>query len=337
MKAIVQTRYGSPEDVLELQEIEMPVVGENDVLVQVRAASVHADVWHVVTGQPYILRLMGAGIISPKIRVPGTDLAGTVESVGTAVKRFKKGDAVFGESQNQMQWKNGGAFAEYAAVPEQALAHKPPGVTFEQAAAVPTAGYIALINLRGQAAIQPGQSVLINGAGGGVGSIALQVAKARGGQTTAVDRADKLEMLRSLGADRVIDYAQEDVTRGEELYDLIFDVASTLSLNQCKRILKPAGTYVIIGHDHYGNAGRRVFGSLPLMFWLMARAVFDRQLPKNEFSLPPKEEVMAELGALLETGKLTPVIGRTFPLAEVPEAIRYLQEGKTLGKIIITP
>ncbi len=337
MKAIVHTRYGEPQDVLELREIDTPRPGDDQVLVRVLATSVHADVWHVVSGRPILVRLMGAGLFRPKHRVPGTDLAGVVESVGKDVTRFKVGDSVFGESHMKMQWRNGGTFAERAAVPEGALELKPENVSFEQAASVPSSGYIALINLRASAEIHPGHCVLINGAGGGVGSIALQVAKARGATVTAVDQAEKQEMLRSLGADRVIDYRQEDFTQGDERYDLIFDVASTLSLKDCKRVLNPKGTYVIIGHDHYGAAGGRLLGNLPHFFKLQALAPFDRHLPALSFSIPGKTEIMTELKELLEAGKLTPVIDRTFPLSEAGAAMRYMQSGGGLGKIIITP
>jgi NADPH:quinone reductase-like Zn-dependent oxidoreductase len=337
MKAVVQTRYGPPEQALEVREIDRPEVGDDEVLVRVRASSVHADVWHVVTGLPYVLRLMGSGLLRPKVRVPGTDLAGTVEVVGRSVTRFKVGDVVFGESHGGFQWKNGGAWAEFAAAPEAALALKPENVSFEQAAAVATAGSIALSNLRFEHALQPGHHVLINGAAGAVGSIALQVAKARGARVTGVDGADKLELLRSLGADHVIDYTQADVTRRDERYDLIFDVASTLSISACKRIFTPTGIYVLIGHDHYGRAGRRVLGSIPSVVWLAARALFNRHLPAPFFSAPPKQPIMAELGELLGTGKLTPVIDRTFPLEDASEAIRRLANGHALGRIIIAP
>ncbi len=337
MKAIVQTRYGKPQDVLELREIDTPEVGDDEVLVQVRATSVHADVWHAVGGRPILVRLMGAGLFRPKDPVPGTDLAGVVESVGKDVTRFTVGDAVFGESHIKMQWRNGGTFAEFAAVPEGALELKPENVSFEQAASVPSSGYIALINLTGSAEVQPGHRVLINGAGGGVGSIALQVAKARGATVTAVDSAGKLEMLSSLGADRVIDYHQEDFTQGDERYDLIFDVASNLSLEDCKRVLNPTGVYVIIGHEHYGAAGGRLLGSLPHFFKLVARAPFDRHLPALSFSVPGTTEIMTELKELIEAGKLTPIIDRTFPLSETRAAMRYLQDGGGPGKILITP
>ncbi|UCF07033.1 MAG: NAD(P)-dependent alcohol dehydrogenase [bacterium] len=337
MKAIVQDKYGSPDTVLQLREIDKPVIGDDEVLVRVRAASVHPDVWHAVTGRPYVLRLMGAGVFRPKDSVPGTDVAGLVESVGTDVTRFEPGDEVFGETRTEHQWRNGGAFAEFVSIPQDALALKPRGITFEQAASVPTSGLIALSNLHGGGRIQPGQSVLINGAGGGVGTIAVQLAKAYGARVTGVDCTEKLEMIRSLGADQVIDYTREDFTQRGERYDLIFDVASNLSLSDCKRALVPTGTYVLIGHDHYGAAAGRIFGSFPRFFKLMALSPFVCQLPKPSFSMPSKKEVMAVLAEFLEAGKLTPVIDRTYPLKEVPEAIRYLQGGGAVGKIIITP
>lgn len=339
MKAVVQTGYGEPHDVLEVREIDPPPVGEREVLVRVHAASVHADVWHVVRGYPWILRLMGSGLRRPSPPVPGTDLAGTVEAVGSAVTRFAPGDAVFGESRGGSQWKNGGAWAELAAVPEDELALKPEGVSFEQAACVPTAGNIAIANLRGRARIEPGQHVLVNGAAGGVGSLALQIAKARGARVTGVDHTDKLELLRVLGADEVIDYTREDATDGSAgaRYDLVFDVASTLKPSACKRVLTPAGVYVVIGHDHYGTLGRRLFGSVPAMLWLMVCGLFQRHLPRPDFSLPPKPEVMAELRGLLAGGALTPAVDRTLPLDAAAEALRYLQTGRAAGKVLLTP
>jgi len=337
MKAIVQDKYGSPDDVLELREIDEPVVGDDEVLVRVRAASVHPDVWHVVTGRPYVLRLMGSGLRKPKNPIPGIDVAGHIESVGREVTRFVPGDEVFGESHRGSQWQNGGAFAEYASVPQDALALKPNGITFEQAAAVPTSGSIALLNLRAGGQIQPGHSVLINGAGGGVGSIAVQLAKAYRARVTGVDSAKKLEMVRSLGADHVIDYTQEDFTQGGERYDLILDVASNLSFSDCKRVLTPTGTYVRVGHDHFGAVGSRTFGSLPSFFKLLARSPFDRHLPDLNFSFPSKKDSIAVLKEFLEAGKLTPVIDRTYPLSEIREAMRYMQEGHVRGKIVITP
>ena len=337
MKAIIQEKYGLPDDVLQLREIAKPVAGDDEVLVRVRAASVHPDVWHVVTGRPYVLRLMGAGLLKPKNPVPGTDVAGHVESVGKNVTQFRPGDEVFGETLKGSQWANGGAFAEYVSVPQDALALKPKGISFEQAAAVPTSGLIALHNLQHPRKIQPGQSVLINGAGGGVGSIAVQLAKAYGARVTGVDSTKKLEMVRALGADQVIDYTKEDFTQLGERYDLIFDVASNLSLTDCKRALTPKGIYVLIGHDHYGDAGGRVFGSLPRFFKLFALSPFVSQLPEMSFSVPSRKDTMPVLKEFLEAGKLTPIVDRVYPLSQVTEAIRYLQEGDARGKIIITP
>ena len=337
MKAVVQDRYGSPDDVLEFREIDKPVARGNEVLVRVRATSVHPDVWHVVTGRPYVLRLMGAGLLKPKTPVPGTDVAGFVESVGKDVTRFGPGDEVFGETHLELQWRNGGAFAEYASVPQDALALKPIGITFEQAAAVPTSGFIALHNLQNGGRIQPDQRVLVNGAGGGVGTIAIQLAKVYGARVTGVDSTEKMEMVRSLGADHVIDYTQEDFTQRSERYDLILDVASNLSLSACKRALMPTGIYVLIGHDHFGDAAGRFFGSLPRVLKLVALSPFVSQLPNLSSSIPRKKDIMAVLKEFLEAGKLTPVIDRTYPLSEVPEAMRYLQAGHARGKIIITP
>jgi NADPH:quinone reductase-like Zn-dependent oxidoreductase len=280
---------------------------------------------------------MGAGILKPKNPVPGTDVAGLVESVGKDVTRFGPDDEVFGETHIKLQWQNGGAFAEYVSVPQDALALKPPGIGFEQAAAVPTSGFIALFNLQNAGQIQPGQNVLINGAGGGVGSIALQIAKAYGARVTGVDGTEKLEMIRSLGADRVIDYTREDFSQHGERYDLIFDVASNLSYSACKHALHLTGTYVLIGHDHYGKAAGRIFGSLPHFFKLILLSTFDRRLSPLSSTIPSKKDIMAVLKEFLEAGKLTPFIDRTYPLSEVCEALHYLQGGHVRGKIIITP
>lgn len=337
MRAVIQYRYGQPADVLRLGEIDRPVPADDEVLVRVHAASVHADVWHVVTGRPYVLRLMGAGLTRPTNPVPGTDLSGVVASAGKRVTRFRPGDAVFGETHTRHQWLNGGAFAEYAAVPEATLVRLPEGVSFEQAAAVPTSGYIALHNLGLGGPIVPGRRVLINGAGGAVGTIALQVAKARGAHVTGVDHAEKLEMLRALGTDEVVDYTSEDVTRREERYDLILDVASNLSLRACKPILSPAGVYVLIGHDHYGAASGRVVGGVPRSVGLMVMSRFVRGLPEEDLTMPSKREVMDTLAELLESEALTPIVDRTFPLEAATEALRYLEQGHARGKILIVP
>jgi NADPH:quinone reductase-like Zn-dependent oxidoreductase len=334
MRAVVQHSYGSAE-LLQVRDVDAPVVGDDDVLVRVRAASVHPDVWHVVTGRPYVLRLMGSGLRRPKYQVPGTDVAGLVEAMGRNVTRFQRGDEVFGETVTGYQWHNGGAFAEYVSVPQDALASKPANITFEQAAAVPTSGLIALHNL-GQGRLRAGQRVLVNGAGGGVGAFAVQIAKAQGATVTGVDAAEKLDMIRSLGADHVIDYALADFTLADPRYHLIFDVVGSHSFRECRRALTPDGSYVLIGHDGFGDAAGRWLGSMPRVLGLVAMSPFMRQLPPINFKLPPKKDSMAALNGYLEAGDLTPIIAKTFSLDEVPEALGYLQSGQAQGKIVIS-
>lgn len=333
MKAIVQARYGAPDD-LELREVDRPAVGDDAVLVRVRAASVHPDVWHVVCGRPYVLRLMGAGLLRPANPIPGTDVAGTVESVGKNVTEFRKGDAVFGETITSHQWTHGGAFAEYVSAPRDRLAHKPDNVTFEQAASVPTSGYIAVLNLRGGRLVQPGQSVLVNGAAGGVGALALQLAKSRGAHVTGVDGPGKLDLLRSLGADEVLDYTRDDFTRGGMRYDLIFDVPGNHPLTACRRVLKPDGKYVLIGHENFGASGRRFLGLLPRFFKLIFLSLFVKQLRLGR-SVPSPKDAMAILRDGLEVGDITPIIDSTYPLAEAAAALRHMIEQETRGKVII--
>lgn len=336
MKAIVQERYGSPDD-LELREVGRPVAGDDEVLVRVRAASVHPDVWHVVSGRPYVLRLMGAGFSRPKNPIPGTDMAGIVESVGKNVTRFRPGDAVFGETVVTNQWSHGGAFAEYVSVHQDLLAPKPDNVTFEQAASVPTSGFIALMNLRGLSQLRPGWKVLINGGGGGVGALALQIAKAYGAHVTAVDSPSKLDMLRSLGADEVVDYTREDFTRRGVRYDLIFDVPGNHPFSACRRALEPDGRYILIGHERFGASGGRVLGILPYFFKLMFLSRFVKQLGGPRLPMPTRKEAMAILRELLAAGKITPIIDSTYPLSKVREALRHMSEDEIQGKVIITP
>jgi len=335
MKAIVQEKYGSPDD-LEFREVDKPAVGHNDVLVRVRATSVHPDVWHVVRGRPYVLRLMGAGLFKPKNAIPGTNIAGIVESVGKNVTRFRQDDEVFGETIYTNQWNNGGAFAEYVSVRQDLLALKPDNITFEQAASVPTSGFIVLQNLRGASQALPGKKVLVNGGGGGVGSLALQLTKAYGAQVTAVDSTSKLSMLRSLGADQVIDYTQEDFTRRGVRYDLIFDVPGNHPFSACKRVLKPDGRYVLIGHEKFGVSGKRVFGIIPYFFKLMFLSRFVKQLRGPGLPMPTRKDAMAVLRELLEAGKITPIIDSTYPLSEAREALRHMIEDELQGKVIIT-
>lgn len=336
MRAVVQYRYGAPTDVLRRRYVDKPVAADDEVLVRVQAASLHPDVWHVVHGLPYFVRIMGAGLLSPKDPIPGTDVAGWVEAVGPNVTRFQPGDAVFGESVRGHQWHNGGAFAEYAAVPEGRLALKPANITFEQAAAVPTSGFIALRNLGAQGAGWAGHNVLVNGAGGGVGVIAVQLAKAYGAQVTAVDSAGKLDMLRSIGADRVIDYTQEDFTEGSERYDLIYDVPGNHTFAECRRALTPAGRYILIGHEEFGALGARWIGrSMGHFIKMLALSPFERRL-RNRQASSKIGDPLPILTTFIEAGQLTPIVDRTFPLGQVPEAIRYLETGDVQGKVVIT-
>jgi len=337
MRAVVQTGYGRPSEVLEVRDLHPPSFGDDEVLVRVRAASVHPDVWHVVTGLPRVLRLMGSGLRRPRDLVPGTDMAGQVESVGAGVTRVRPGAEVFGETIRGSQWRNGGTYAEYAAVAEDALVAKPSQVSFEQAATVPTAGLIALANLPEQGRT-PGQRVLVNGAGGGVGSIAVQLARSWGAHVTAVDHTRKLDLLRALGADRVLDYTTDDVTHGGgERYDLVFDVVGNHPFSAYRRMLADDGAYVLIGHDQFGARGRRWLGTIPRMFGLMARSTVERRLPRPPFKMPDRTQSMARLHGLLKDGALTPVVARTFPLDQAADAIERLASGQAVGRIVVVP
>jgi NADPH:quinone reductase-like Zn-dependent oxidoreductase len=325
MKAIVQDTYGST-DVLELRDIDKPVPADNQVLVQVRAAGLHRGDWHVMTGLPYLIRLVvpTLGLRKPKVPVLGMDVAGTVEAVGTQVTRFQPGDEVFG-------WCDG-AFAEYACAPADHFAAKPAALSFEQAAVVPISGFAALQGLRDQGQVQPGQQALIIGAAGGVGVFAVQLAKAFGAQVTGVVSTSQLELVRSIGADNVIDYTRQEVTDGTRHWDLIVDTGGRRSLSQLRRALTPKGTLVIVG----GEGGGRWLGG----FDRQLRAVVLSRLVGQRLRMlasKPRPEDLRFLQELMEAGKVTPLIGRTYPLGEVPEAIRYLVEGHGgRGKIVIT-
>lgn len=336
MRAVVQTRYGSYREVLHVRDIPPPVAGDGQVLVRVRATSVHADVWHAVSGIPYVLRLMGSGVRAPKQPVPGTDLAGEVVDVGSGARRFAVGTRVFGEVTRANQWSNAGAFAEYAAVPEALLAPIPDNLSYEQAAAVPTAALIALVNLRDQGQVRHGQRVLVNGAGGAVGVWAVQLATSAGAKVTAVDAPGKLELLRSIGADRVIDYTRQDVTHLDERFDIVFDVVSQEPFSQMRRVLEPDGAYVLIGYDQYGRSGHRVLGSLGRMLPLLAISPFVKQLPGIRPG-PSREENWATIVDLLEKGRIRPVVDdRVFPLSQVIDAIDYLTTGAATGRVVVT-
>jgi NADPH:quinone reductase-like Zn-dependent oxidoreductase len=333
MRAIIHLQYGSA-DGLELRDVPRPAPAEGEVLVRVQAASMHADIWHLVTGRPYFMRLMGAGLRSPGGKIPGTDLAGVVEEVGRGVTRFQVGDAVFGECVRGHQWLHGGAFAEYAAVPERSLAKKPAGLGFEEAAALPTSAFIAYQAVFDEGALRPGEKVLVNGAAGGVGLFAVQLARASGAHVTGVDGPDRLELLRRAGVDRALDYTLQDYTTGAERYDLIVDVPGRQPLSRCLQVLAPGGRYVYIGHDHFGATGGRWLGSLGRVLRLVLLRLMKGERPRMPV-FSGAQVRLAALVRLFEEGKLVVPIDRVFPLAEVPAALRYLQEGRARGKVVI--
>ena len=321
MKAIVRTVYGPP-DVLELADVEVPAPRNGEVLVRVRAACVNPVDWHEVTGAPYLVRIQG-GVRRPKHAVPGTDLAGRVEAVGQGVARFKPGDEVFG--------MGAGTFAEYVAVRESQIVIKPANLTFDQAAAVPVAALTALQALRDTGRIRPGQKVLVNGASGGVGTFAVQIAKSFGAEVTAVCSTRNVEAIGELGADHVIDYTREDFTRTGERYDLILDIAGNRSIADRRRALTPWGTLVLVG----GPKDNKWIGPLGSLLRMLASSVLSSQrmvgmLAKND------QEDLATLRDLLESGKLVPVVEQAFALKDVPEALRVLGEGHARGKLVIT-
>jgi NADPH:quinone reductase-like Zn-dependent oxidoreductase len=321
MKAIVRDQYGSP-DVLRLEDIDKPVAKDDEVLVRVHASSVNmADVDYML-GRPSIARL-GTGLRQPKNRVLGTDVAGRVEAVGKDVTRFRSGDEVFGD----LTVFGYGAFAEYVCAPEDALASKPVNLTYEQAAAVPSAAIMALQGLRGRR-IEPGQHVLINGAGGNVGPFAVQIAKSFGAEVTGVDSTGKLDLLRSVGADHVIDYTQEDYLRSGQRYDRILDVVANHPILECKRALRPRGTYLMVV-----DTPARMFQGM--LLGPLVSIAGSRKMGMLMWQ-PFKKEDVVTLTELIEAGGVTPVIDRTYPLSEVPESLRYQEEGHPRGKIVIT-
>jgi len=324
MKAIVQDRYGGPE-VLEFRDIDRPVPTDNEVLVQVHAAGLHRGDWHVMTGLPYMIRLVvpSLGLGKPKVPVLGMDVAGRVEAVGARVTRFRPGDEVFG-------WCDG-SLAEYACAGEDHFAAKPAGLSFEEAAVVPISGFAALQGVRDVGEVQPGQQVLVIGAAGAVGWFAVQLAKAFGARVTGVASTTQVELVRSVGADEVIDYTRQDVTDGTRQWEVIIDTGGRRTLSQLRRALTPNGTLVIVG----GEGGGRWMGG----FLRNLRApVVSRFVGQRLRMLVSKErqEDLEVLRELVEAGKLRPLIGRTYPLGEAPEAMRALEAGNTRGKIVIT-
>jgi len=322
MKAIFRDEYGSP-DVLQLRDIYKPEIGDDEVLLRVHAAGVGRDVWHVMAGLPYPIRLAGYGLRAPNNPVIGSDVAGVVEAVGKNVRRLQPGDEVFGIGK--------GTFAEYAGEPQDKLVPKPENLTFEQAAVLAISGLPALQGLRDHGKVRPGQGVLVIGASGGVGTYAVQIAKALGAQVTGVCSTTKVEMVRSIGADHVIDYTREDFTEGDQRYDLILDIGGNSSLARLRRALVPRGTLVITG----GEGGGRWLGGTDRQIRALMLSPFVGQ-KLGTFISKENHEDMIVLKELIESGKVAPVIDRTYPLSQVPEAIRYLQEGHAQGKVVIT-
>ena len=322
MKAMVYHTYGSP-DVLKLEEVQKPVPQDDEVLVQVHATSVNAGDWHLLRAKPFLMRFMGFGLLKPKHTILGSDIAGRVEVVGRNVTQFQSGDEVFGNTA-----KSGfGGFAEYVAVPENALVLKPTNISFEEAAAVPQAALTALQGLRDKGHIQKGQKVLINGASGGIGTFAVQLAKAFGAEVTAVCSTRNLDMVRLIGADHVIDYTQEDFTRNGQRYDLILAVNGYHSISAYKRALHPEGVYVMTG-----GSNAQLFQAM-LLGPLVSRT--GRQKMGNSAHKPNQKDLMF-MKELLEASKVKPVIDRRFPLRDVADAIRYLEAGHAQGKVVIT-
>jgi NADPH:quinone reductase-like Zn-dependent oxidoreductase len=322
MKAMVYTKYGPP-DVLHLEEVKKPALHEEKVLVKVHAASINAGDLHLLTGDPFPMRLMGVGLFKPKNTILGADIAGRVEAVGGNVKQFRPGDAVFGD----IFGLGSGSFAEYVSVPESALARKPSNVSFEEAAAAPVAAVTALQGLRDHGHIQPGQKVLINGASGGVGTFAVQIAKAFGAEVTAVCSTRNLEMARSIGADHVSDYTKEDFTQKERPYDLILAVNGYHPLSAYKRALAPQGIYVFVG-----GLPAQIVQSLflgPIISKSDGRKMTSGMKKANQKDL-------LFIRDLLEGGKIRPVIDECYPLSKTAEAFRYFEQGHARGKVVIT-
>jgi NADPH:quinone reductase-like Zn-dependent oxidoreductase len=321
MKAIVQDRYGSA-DVLEFRDIDDPVVGEKDVLVRVHAAGCGPDVWHVMTGLPYFARLM-LGFRRPKVRVRGWDVAGTIEAVGASVTGFEPGDEVMGIGP--------GSFAELAIAPPGKLVPKPARLSFEDAAAVPVSGLTALQAIRDVGKVQPGQTVLVIGAAGGVGTLTVQIAKAFGAEVTGVCSTTKMALVQSIGADEVIDYTREDFADGSRHWDVIVDTAGRRPLSQLRRALTPKGTLVIVGGD---GGGRWTGGFFRGMLRAPLLSLFVGQRMRGLNSNENQKDLLA-LKELIEAGEVTPVVDRIYPLADAPEAIRYLEKGHPRGKVVI--
>lgn len=321
MQAIVNRKYGSPDD-LRLEEIDKPTLGDDGVLVRVRAASLNPYDWHFMRGLPYVARPM-LGLRGPKKCIPGADVAGQVEAVGKNVTQCRPGDEVVGAGRE-------GSLAEYVCGGENDFAPKPADLTFEQAAAIPMAGCTALQALRDSGRLQPGQTVLVNGAAGGVGTFAVQIAKALGGEVTGVCSTPNVDLVRSIGADQVVDYTREDFATSGRRYDVILDLVANRSLSDLRRALTPEGTLVLSG-----GGGSRLLGPVGLILRARVRSRFVSQRLFSFLAQLGRDDLVV-LTELIEAGKVRPVIDRTYPLGEAPEAIRYLETGHARGKIVIT-
>ncbi len=319
MKAIVYTKYGPPE-VLQLKEVAKPIPKDDEVLIKVQAVSVNRSDWEGLRGKPLYARI--GGLLKPRRQILGSDVAGRVEMAGRNVRRFQPGDEVFGDILPRL-----GGFAEYVRARESALALKPASMTFEEAAAIPQAAVIALQGIRDKGRVQPGQKVLVNGAGGGAGTFAVQLAKLYGAEVTGVDNTGKLSFMRSLGADHVIDYTREDFTRDGKQYDLIFDVVAHRSIFAYKRALRSNGSYFLAG-----GSVATILQILLLGAWI--RATTGKEI--RILAVQPNTEDVDYMKELIEAGKVTLVIDKTYPLSEVPEAIGYVGEGDARGKVVIT-
>ena len=324
MKAIVQDVYGSAS-VLKLRDIARPSIGDGEVLVRVRAAGVDPGVWHLMTGEPYLVRVMGFGLRKPKVGVRGRDVAGVVEAAGARVTRFGPGDEVYGTCES-------GSFAEYAAAREERLAAKPASVSFEQAAVVPISGVTALQAVRDCGRVQPGHQVAVIGAAGGVGSFAVQIAKASGARVTGVCSTSKADLARSLGAGDVIDYTHDEVDCNGARYDVVIDTAGDRPLSLLRRAMRPRGTLVLVGGEHGGG---RVLGGFDRQFRAPLVSMFVGQRLRGLVARERAEDLEA-MTRLIESGDVTPVIDRTYALTDAPDAIHYLAEGHAAGKVVVT-
>ena len=316
VKAVVYTAYGLP-DVLQIKEVAKPTPTDDEVLIKVQAVSINRSDWEILRGKPLYARI--GGLLKPRHQILGSDIAGRVEMAGRNIRQFQPGDEVFGHISRYT-----GGFAEYVCIPEKALARKPARMTFEEVAAIPEAAFIALQGIRDKGQVQPGQKVLINGAGGGAGTFAVQLAKLYGAEVTGVDHTGKLDFLRSLGADHIIDYTREDFTQNGKQYDLILDLAAYRSVFAYKRALRPNGRYLMVG------------GSVATIFQILLLGPWMRSKKIRLLAVQPNPKDLVFITELCEAGKVVPMIDRRYPLREVPEALRYLGEGHARGKVVIT-